>query len=81
MNQIGEAAARQIGPLVQTTVPPLLRDTVLPILSRDKELQRTIGAAAGQAAARELKPWMILIGVSLGVIAGVQVAKYVRGRG
>lgn len=80
LDQIAQAAARQAIPIIQQTLPPLLRNDVLPILQRDKELQRTIGEAAGRAAAREIKPWMILIGVSLGVIAGVQVAKYVRSR-
>jgi hypothetical protein len=81
LDQIAQAAARQAGPLIQQAVPPILRDTVLPILSRDKEMQRTVGAAAGQAAVKEIKPWVILLSVSLGVIAGIQVAKFVRSRG
>ncbi len=80
LDQIGEAAARQVVPIIQQTVPGLLKNDVLPILQRDKEMQRTIGAAAGKAAAQGLKPWLILAGLSLGVIAGVQVAKYVRHR-
>lgn len=80
LDQIAEAAARQVGPLIQQVVPPILRNDVLPILQRDKEMQREIGMAVGTAAARELKPWIILIGVSLGVMAGVQVAKYTRSR-
>lgn len=80
LDQIAEAAARQVVPIIQQTVPPILRNDVLPILQRDKEMQKTIGTAAGIASAKELKPWVILIGLSLGVIAGVQVAKYVRSR-
>ncbi len=80
LDQIGEAAARQAIPVLQQVVPPLIRNDIMPILLRDKEMQRTLGEAAGRAAAREIKPWVILIGVSLGVIAGVQVAKFVRRR-
>lgn len=56
-----ETAARQLG--------PLLTGTVIPILQRDKELQRTLGAAAGRAAIEEVKPilWFIAGTMAAGV--------------
>ncbi len=50
---------------------PLITDDILPVLQRDKELQREIGAAAGNAAAARIAPALWLIGgaLALGAIA------------
>jgi len=58
-----ESAAQNLG--------PLLTGQVVPMLQRDKELQKTLGAAAGRAAAQELKPALWFIGGALA--AGVFV--------
>lgn len=61
LNQIAEAVSRQVVPIV--------RDTALPILQRDKELQRTIGDAAGRGAVKQLRPFLWIIAGSIALIA------------
>jgi hypothetical protein len=61
LNQIFESLGKQVTPLVV--------DKVVPILQRDRELQKTVGAAAGRAAAQELKPYLFLMGAGLTGIA------------
>lgn len=56
LDQISESLAKQAVHL-------------LPLLQADKELQRTIGRAAGEAAARKLEPVLWIIAGTLGVIA------------
>lgn len=73
IDQIGEGLRRQ--------AEPLIRDMILPYVSRDAELQARVGASAGDALARQLKPWVILAAGSLAVLAVVQVAKMNRKRG
>lgn len=72
LDQIGDALRRQVDPLV--------RDTVLPYISRDRELQLTLGRAAGDQLANRLAPWVILAAGSLAVLAVVQVANARRRR-
>jgi hypothetical protein len=59
----------QVGGALRRQVEPIVRDTVLPVLQRDVQLQRELGGAAGVALARELKPWVIVGAVALGLIA------------
>jgi len=53
LDQVSAALGRQ--------AEPILRNTILPTLRADRELQRTVGAAAGKALARELKPFFFVI--------------------
>lgn len=61
LDQIAGALVRQATPYVQSQI--------LPALQSDRALQMTVGAAAGQAAAQTLRPWVILGTVSLAAIA------------
>jgi|WetSurMetagenome_2_1015567.scaffolds.fasta_scaffold460416_2 hypothetical protein len=74
LDQIGESLSRQ--------ATPLLRDVMLPIIQRDKELQKTIGAAAGiaagNAAANQLRVPLILLGVGVTSLAAVLIWKTLR---
>ncbi len=60
LDQIFESLGRQVTPLV--------RDIAIPMIQRDKELQKTVGAAAGQAFANEIKPFLwVLTGLGIGL--------------
>lgn len=76
LDQVAAAVARQAAPLVRTEI--------LPVLQADRELQRTVGAAAGQAAATKLWPWFAVGAAALVVIAAASVHRSIReseGRG
>jgi hypothetical protein len=68
LDQIASALAGQV------------RTQLLPVVQQDRDLQRTIGAAAGQAAAQELKPWVVLGAGALAAIAVVGIVRLARGR-
>jgi len=72
LDQVGDALRRQVEPMV--------RDTILPYVSRDQNLQLTIGHAAGDALARRLQPWVILAAGSLAVLAVASVVRARRSR-
>lgn len=68
LNQIAAALAAQAIPRV--------RQELLPPILADREMQATIGRAAGEAVARKLRPYAVVGALALVTIAGVQVAKY-----
>jgi len=61
LDQIAGAISRQLTPIIQ--------NTVLPILQRDKELQKTIGEAAGRGAVKALRPFLFVTAGALVFIA------------
>lgn len=69
LSQIAAAIAREAAPVIRTEI--------LPVLQRDRVSQRTIGAAAGLAAAKKLAPYAFFTTLALAVIAGVQVVRLV----
>lgn len=72
LDQIAAALSRHAGPM-------LVRD-VLPAVQEDTAMQERMGAAAGQAMASRLIPWVALGAGALGVLAVVQVVRWRRER-
>jgi len=72
LDQIAGALARQAAPII--------RQEILPTLQRDRAMQRTIGAAAGAAAARKLMLPAVVLSLAAVAIAGVQVKRYLDDR-
>jgi hypothetical protein len=70
-----DAVLDQIVGAVGRQVTPLVRDVALPIIQRDKELQKTVGAAAGKALAQELKPFLW---VGLGLLVIIAAGRIIR---
>lgn len=68
LDQIASALTRHAGPM-------LVRD-VLPAVQSDVAMQERMGAAAGQAMADKILPWVTLGAGALGVLALVQLLKW-----
>lgn len=56
----------QISASVGRQILPMLRDQVLPVLQNDRQLQMTVGRAAGQQIAKPLWALAIVTGTYLG---------------
>lgn len=67
LSQISGALAREF--------VPVIKSEVLPQIQQDREMQRTIGAAAGAAIADKLKPYVIALTGGVLVIAGIKIYK------
>lgn len=63
LDQVAAAVARQAAPVIRTEL--------LPVVLADRELQRTVGSAAGKAFAQAVWPWLALGSVSLASLAAM----------
>ena len=75
-----EPILQQISTAVAGAAGQLFETRVWPIIQRDTALQREVGAAAGRAAAAQLRPWIIVGVAGITVIAGIKVWRLATGR-
>lgn len=66
----------QIAAALVTQAIPVIRQEILPVLQHDRQTQKQVGDAIGNAIGRQLKPFAVVGAGALTVIAVVQVCKY-----
>lgn len=65
----GLNAVDQVASAFMRQIVPAIKDGILPIIQRDKELQRTIGEAAGRGAVKALRPYLIVVAGAAAFVA------------
>jgi hypothetical protein len=66
----------QIAAALAIQAIPVIRQEILPVLQHDRQTQKQVGDAIGNAIGRQLKPYAVVGAGALTVIAVIQVCKY-----